>query len=292
MNMPEMNGTNFLIAGAGGGFDVYGGLPLTYELLRANANVVMASFSLRSQGFGVRESTPEDYPEGELTNIGVPVYTFGKNGVQGLHSAYAEIIVKHKIDSIILVDGGVDSLMVGDEVSAGTVLEDSISLAAVSRLGVAHKYVACLGFGTEIEEDLNHYRVLENISSLIKAKAMVGGCALTSSMEAYKVYEQACQVAWTKGRKSHIHSRIIPAVQGEFGNFRVSGVESNVKASSNKPLFVSPLSTFYWFFHLQAVVDQSKIIPVIQNSKTFTDAMMLFRQNLIQPTRSKETIPL
>jgi hypothetical protein len=287
MNMPTLEGKSFLIAGAGGGFDVFGGIPLAYELLRSDAKVVLANFSIKSQGFSVRESTEEDYPEGDLKNVGIPVYTFGKNGVQNLRAAYEELIAKHEVETVVLVDGGVDSLMRGDEVGYGTVLEDSISLAAVAQLSVPFKYLVCLGFGTEIEEGLNHYRVLENMTRC----GLLGCCALTKEMEAFQVYERACHAVWQKGRKSHIHSRIIPAVRGKFGDFRMAGVEANVNGAEDKPLFVSVLSTLYWFFDLNNVADESYIIPTIIESKIFTDAMLLFRQ-MDAPNRSKEPIPL
>ena len=96
LNLPELEGSSFLIAGAGGGFDIFGGIPIATELLRQGKDVVLASYSLKSKGFAVRESTEEDYPEGQL-KIDVPVYTFGKNGVKLLRSGYQELIEKYNI---------------------------------------------------------------------------------------------------------------------------------------------------------------------------------------------------
>lgn len=51
------------------------------------------------------------------------------------------------IDGIILIDGGVDSLMRGDEPEPGTMFEDSLSLLAVSdQKNIRVRLIACLGF--------------------------------------------------------------------------------------------------------------------------------------------------
>lgn len=289
VNIPKLQGSKFLIAGAGGGFDIFGGIPLASALIEST-DIVLASFSLKSQGFKIRKSTKEDYPEGELA-VEIPVYTFGKNGVQNLRDAYEEVIRTHNIDTVILVDGGVDSLMVGDEENAGTILEDFISLAAVDQLNVPNKYLVCVGFGTEVEENLNHYRVLENIAALSKSGGFLGSCSLTRGDICYWNYDTCCKLAWINGRKSHIHTRIIPAVEGDFG-YKSIECDAQVTNASKEPVFVSPLSSIYWFFNLPEVVKRNLMIPKIAMSRTFTDAMMLFRQNMIKPTRSKEHIPL
>lgn len=187
MNIPKLKGNNFLIAGAGGGFDVYAGLPIYLSLKSAGCNIILANYSSTSKGFKVRNSIAEDYPEYCLSLP--PCYTFGRSGVLDVYEGYKEIVKTHQIDSIILIDGGVDSLMCGDEEFAGTILEDFISLASVDMLDVPNKYLVCLGFGCETEENLNHYRVLENIANLSKTGDFLGCCALTQKMLSFSFYK-------------------------------------------------------------------------------------------------------
>ena len=292
LNIPNIEGDNFLIAGAGGGFDVFGGLVLAYELFRRGKHVTLASYSVTSTGFIVRQSTKEDYPEGELDIQEIDVYTFGKNGSQLLKQGYEQIIDEKQIDCLILMDGGVDSLMHGDEAESGTLFEDTISLAAVSDIQI-NKYLVCLGFGSETEENLNHYRALENIAEIAKRGGFVGSCSLTSEMDCFKFYEHWCKTAWHEKRKSHIHTRIIPSVHGEFGNYQMyQEIESNVNLASDNETFVSPLSNILWFFDLSTVIGLNQYVDKIKPTSTFVDAKMVFRNNLIQPTRDKRTIPL
>ena len=66
LNLPiEMTNRNILLAGAGGGWDIFGGLPLLHEW-RGTYKIVLANFSARVEGFDVRLATAADDPEGKL----------------------------------------------------------------------------------------------------------------------------------------------------------------------------------------------------------------------------------
>jgi hypothetical protein len=49
----------------------------------------------------------------EKEKMEVPVYMFVRTGVKYLKEAYEAVCKKHNIDTIILADGGTDSLMFG-----------------------------------------------------------------------------------------------------------------------------------------------------------------------------------
>jgi hypothetical protein len=307
LNIPELKiGNNVLIIGAGGGFDVYAGLPLAYTWMmnppKFPIEIVLANyFPQRNPDFVLRETEKDDYPQSEYQpkiaeQIGVAThsYTVGRHGVQLVRKAYQEIVDKFSIDTIILVDGGVDALMHGDEENSGTVLEDFIAILAASKINVPNKYLVCLGFGCEQEEELNHYRVLENIADLSKTGDFFGSCSLTRNMRAFEYYREQCENAWEGKRKSHIHTRIIPAVLGKFGDYsmyddidaKVFGEDQHIDKT-----FISPLKGIYWFFSLEGVVRRNNYREILEPSSTFTDAMILYRNNLPEKLRSKEVIP-
>jgi hypothetical protein len=73
--------------------------------------------------------------------------------------------------SRVLVDGGTDILMRGDEAGLGTP-EDMSSLAAVAALPDSLvRLVACLGFGIDSYHGVCHAHVLENLAALQRAGA-------------------------------------------------------------------------------------------------------------------------
>jgi hypothetical protein len=90
------------------------------------------------------------FPEGYLSRWfrargeEVPIYCFLRTGVIPLRESYEKLVGRLNVDTIVLVDGGTDSLMRGDEEGLGTPHEDMASIAAVSRLAVAQTFLACL----------------------------------------------------------------------------------------------------------------------------------------------------
>jgi hypothetical protein len=256
--------------GAGGGFDFLGAFPLHQ--------------ALNDEG---KKGITDDLHK-----------RVSKNGVQPLLKEMRHSIETHGCNSIIVVDGGVDALMRGDEKDAGTLLEDSVTLCASAQLDVPIKILACLGFGTEAEEGLCHYRALENMSALIADGAFLGACAMTPDMEAFTEYKRACEWYWEEaGRKSHIHTRVIPAVMGQFDEQTMyEGIDARVCGSAPcGKAFVNPLMGIYWFFDLMKVYERNlfakKLIPTV----TRTDTMMIYRQclpELMKTPRLSLPIPL
>jgi hypothetical protein len=125
-----------LIAGVGGGFDIASGMPLYRYLYDLGKEVVLANFSftdlvatgsvMMSQGLYPITEDSNDlpyFPEKLIvqwikkeSNETVNMYAFSNQlGVASLRRAYLDIIEKHNIDTLIMVDGGTDSLMFGDE---------------------------------------------------------------------------------------------------------------------------------------------------------------------------------
>lgn len=313
LNLPILhlleNAENILIAGAGGGFDIYAGLPIYFTLKEMGKNVHLANYSFMHFKMAKVLSDPiieidgvligaqgrvkhnfAYYPEGHLaewfTEQGddTIIWMIDGNAVPIVQKAYERLIRKLNIDAIILVDGGVDSLMRGDESNPGSLLEDTISLAAIEAFDVPVKILASIGFGTEQEEDVCHYTALENMATLIKGGHFYGSCAVTPQMEVFQKYEQACRHAWEQPdrSKSHISTRIIPAIQGEFGDFHMYPDDDY----RNSRLFISPLMGLYWFFDADAVVKQSLLADVIRHELTKQDAFAV-ALNFMSKDRTK-----
>ena len=155
---------------------MFGGLPIAYELeTQWKKNIVLANYSSRS---GIFSQKPEegDEPEYALSQmVDWPVFMLGREGVQTVRRGYEQILEQVNCSTLFLVDGGVDSLMRGNEEGAGTVLEDTISMEAISQLTNVHnKILVCLGFSTEIEEDVSHFQALENMARPIRRRCVFG----------------------------------------------------------------------------------------------------------------------
>lgn len=286
---------NILISGIGGGFDVYGGLPLYYTLQKLGKNIILANYSFTDFNTAITQGNAEVispsllsansefeapidyYPEGYLSQffkIGfkedVPVYMFAKTGTNPLVQSYRYLIDKHKIDLIILIDGGVDSLNTGAETGHGTIIEDTITIAAVSQIQDIEKVVMCIGFGTEVEEKVCGYNVLMNMSNIIKNNGFFGSCSLVKNSNSFVFYKNACMFAFSRQelkRTSHIHRRILPAVDGEFGDFHLTDEDLATE------IFLSPFMSICWFFKFDAIFLYNKLITHVSDSESFFDVV-------------------
>ena len=160
------------VAGAGGGFDIYSGLPLYFALRDQGKTVHLANLSFSTiyatNGKRIGEALVEVrhdtdgslryFPEWHLcqylngaTGEDVPIYCFDRVGVQPITIAYQNLVqYLGGVDAVVLVDGGTDSLMRGDEFGLGTPEEDMASLAGVDALpDVPTKILACIGFSVD-----------------------------------------------------------------------------------------------------------------------------------------------
>jgi hypothetical protein len=203
----------------------------------------------------------------EVRGEEVTIWSFEKTGVRPLIENYEALLEHLDIDGIILVDGGVDGLMRGDEPYVGTMVEDSISLLAVGDLkDIRVRMVASLGLGAEWE--VSYWQVFENIATLTKMSAFYGSCSLTQAMESYQLYEDAVISVHQKPKQkpSIINASVISAVHGYYGNFHPT---ERTKGSEQR---ISPLMATYWFFDLRAVVRQHLFFSKMRYTDTVQEA--------------------
>ncbi|WP_256371015.1 DUF1152 domain-containing protein [Micromonospora sp. KC207] len=116
------------------------------------------------------------------------MYAFPPLGVQTLRQAYQHLVEHLDIDAIILVDGGTDILLRGDEADLGTPVEDITSLAAVAALDVPVKLVTSLGFGIDAHDGVNHTHVLENLAALDRDGGYLGALSIPSTSREAALY--------------------------------------------------------------------------------------------------------
>ena len=309
LNLPlQLEGSqSILIAGMGGGFDVYAGLPLYLELEQRGFDVHLANLSFSDLDDGEEltdtlvgvsadvEGVFDYFPEYYLAqwfldelNDFVTIWCFAKTGGRKLIRNYQTLAEHLDIDTIILVDGGVDSLMRGDEPQPGTCFEDSLSLLAVDALRrVRHRFMACLAMGVEAEVGYAH--LFENIAGLVKVGAFRGSCSLVRDMECYQRYERAVMYAFDQHPQhpSVICASVVSAVRGEYGDYHM------VRRTHGNTLHISALMPIYWFFDAPAIAQRNQLLPHLRDTVTVDEAwkaMQDFRQRT--PLRPTPPYPL
>lgn len=278
-----------LLAGAGGGFDVFSGIPLYFNLKRQGKKVILANHSftwlsettseqvfpfcykIRSgdSDLSGRNYFPERYLKlwFGLQGENVDIYGFDRTGVTPLKNAYKYLINKHKIDTILLVDGGTDSLMFGDEEGLGTPQEDVCSMAAVYQSGIEKQFLVSVGFGIDHFHGVSHFRFLENVAQMAKDGGYLGMFQITKEMEEANKYIDAVQFANEKmiSRESIVSNSIVSALKGEYGNHH------STQRTKGSELWINPLMTIYWSFDLRQVIRKIKYYDEIKDVNTIAE---------------------
>lgn len=299
-----------LLAGAGGGFDIFCGLPLYFALKEQGKHVSLAnlSFTTLEHTTGRRlspaclvashSSSGSDYyfPERYLCQWffergeEVEIYCLSRTGYQPLAAAYQAIQQEVKADAIVLVDGGTDSLMRGDEEGLGTPEEDALSLALVQALDVPQKLLVCLGFGVDAFHGVCHAHFLESVSALIQEGAFLGAFSLLKEMPEAKRYQEACQFVYQKmpTYPSIVSSSVGAALEGFYGDHH------STERTKGSRLWINPLMSLYWCFRLEAVAKRNLYLEALKPTQTRGDvvaALHHFRKNL-PSFRAPMTMPV
>lgn len=299
-----------LIAGCGGGFDIYSGLPLALALRRDKRRVTLANltFAAPRQAAGAELITdalslidasvkpdrpyfPEWYLARWLRDNGHPdaIYCFERTGVQPLREAYETLIEREGIDAVVLVDGGTDSLMRGDEASLATPHEDISTMLALEEVALPRMLI-CLGFGVDTYHGVCHAQFLENTADLARAGAFLGTFSLLSQQEEGRAYLDAVRFATEQEphRPSIVNTSIAAAVHGHFGDHH------STERTAGSKLFINPLMGIYWCYELGAVIERILYKELIVDTETFSELLRIievYRKSL-DIVRPRTIIPV
>lgn len=277
-----------LLCGAGGGFDLYVGLPLYFYLKRRVQNVHLANMSFASltadtgrrmapalTAVDARTTGSDEYfPERVLCQWfaergeEIEVFCFQRTGVVTLVDAWRKLAEHLKLDAIVLVDGGTDSLMRGDEVGLGTPQEDLASLAAVHTLqDIPCRLLTCLGFGVDACDGVCHASFLENTAALQKRGGFLGAFSLLPEMPEARLFVEAVDYASAAmpGSPSVVSNSIASALEGHFGDHHRTWRTKGAK------LFISALMSMYWSYDVDAVCRRCLYLEELLRTKSYGD---------------------
>jgi len=303
-----------LISGCGGGYDIFCGLDLFFELHAKGYQVILGSYSFtdnklikrygcqidphcyritHSVNFNEQEYieectkeikippvsvlqqigyTADEYVRSQLGIYGdearkvyfpelkmvqylydhyqieVPIYCFIDGTVKTLTQAYNAVVLLERPDTIILIDGGTDSLMTGSEKgSLGTPYEDICSIIAVHDvLHVNKKFLYLMGFN--IEQHVTDDNVLHNIAHLTQQGHFIGAYAINKQRESTRRYVETfmhCDPV-----NSIVNTAIVASLNGEYGNVCPRWIQCRLRDETIK---VTPFMSFYWICDLDGV---------------------------------------
>jgi len=305
---PLLNSANsVLLAGCGGYYDVLNTLPLYFTLAAKGKAVHLASMNTGElknvEGEVIlQEKNPARsivcmkvtsdtnfpnkgifFPEYFLSkwfkdeaSQEVPVYTFKRRGVTKVAEGYSELVRRLGVDLIVLVDGGSDSLMAGDEHDLGTPLEDMVNVFAVAKTGV-RSVLCCLGIGCDRFYGVSDRATFRAIAELTQAGGFLGSFCLQERMPEVQGYLSALEyVESNLPYPSIVGHYITSSIKGYFGNY------NKHERTQDSVIFVNPIMSQLYFFELKEVVRRVKYRDYVEDTQTSADFMVgiqYFRNN-------------
>ncbi|MCA9796474.1 MAG: DUF1152 domain-containing protein [Candidatus Eremiobacteraeota bacterium] len=284
-----------LLAGAGGGFDILSGLPLYFWLRARGKQVFLANLSFtRLEQCSAPRITPvlvEVGPDSDGPDFYFPerylcqwlcqhedpdarLYCFEKAGVAPLRQAYQALVDKLEVEALVLVDGGTDSLMRGDEDGLGTPSEDLASIAATCQLELPTRLLTCIGFGVDTFHGVCHHYFLEAVADLTRAGGFLGAFSLLPDFPESFRFKQALD--YVHGQMpdypSIVASSILSATVGRFGD-----VHSTTRTQGSE-LYINPLMSLYWSFELSAVAQRCLYLKDLLETDDFAAISLAIRR--------------
>jgi len=285
-----------LIAGAGGGFDVYAGLPLALALAGQGKEIVLANLSFSdlselaqqewmAPGLALVDAESRgrsDYfPERTLVrwlrseNLDWRLYAIERAGVVPVAACYRELIQRHDLDALVLVDGGTDILLRGDESGLGTPEEDAVSLVAASEQHVEVRIVVSLGFGIDAFHGVASTDVLAALAALNRRGAYLGALSIPRDTAEGTAYLDAVRHAalHNRGRPSIVNGQIAAAISGDFGDVAVAG------DPATGGLFVNPLMAIYFSVRLDELAARSLYGDQLRSTRTVAEVSRILEEH-------------
>jgi hypothetical protein len=169
--------------------------------------------------------------------------------VRPLTETYRALTSELALDAVVLVDGGTDSLMRGDETGLGTPVEDVASILSASAVDCPRKLLVSVGFGVDTYHGVCHADFLRSVAELTLDGGFLGAFSLTREMPSVQAWRDAVLDVFRAmpNHPSIVSASVLSSVEGRFGDyhmtFRTRGSE----------LFINPLMGLCWVFRLDAV---------------------------------------
>lgn len=285
-----------VLAGCGGGCDVYGTALLLHHLRGVAQQVILINLTFTSEElletYGQRvtphlhriepgvyfspttseqqQETNHDpyyFPEALFANaVHQPVYALSRHAtVRQIVRAYGQLHPSCPLlRAISLTDGGCDVLLTGDETGLGTPAEDMLHLRAVADVPAQHKAIVSVGANVDcghgvVPGELDQR--LETLQNNTGGGAVLFREFLSLDRDDAAYYHRVvskCLPAWTV-----THSLVKAAIEGHRGTY-TENVDFEKSGRSIVP--ITDLTATLYGFHLKAVASQVRYLSSLKPS--------------------------
>jgi len=198
------------------------------------------------------------------------------------------------LDALLVVDGGVDGLFRGDEHDLGSPSIDAVSMVAGTLCSISETYYVMTAFGTEgVNKEVSHAQALERISDVVRLGGFHGVCALVPQDPVACLFDKAVDAIYVHTAARH-HSNMVDSLRAGYrGAFGDTAFNSKTQVH---PVWVSPLTSLYWFLDLAKTAHLKLYFDAIATTGDFTQVTEAVKQRWVtmegQARRDKPCIPI
>lgn len=261
---------NIIIAGCGGGCDIFGGIPLYLSLKKHNIILTNLSFTKKSL-LDTCESHVEKitdtmyvvdaqktnfsykyFPEYYLSReLNTKVYILlQKCTINDLKTNYEIIMNIYKnIYHIYLVDGGCDVLLSGKETELASPVEDMMHLKAISCLNIENKYVCAIGMNIDVGHGVIEDELIDRLKYLEETNVLLDKYVWIKTNEYVKQYYNIINNVIKD--TSIVHCLICACLNGFVGHYVPPILKSRISESL---VFLSELTRTFCIFDLEKLI--------------------------------------
>ena len=284
-----------IIAGCGGGYDLFCGLSFYHELFNKHNqnNIILINYSFTEKEIinnshnckklidkcyvidhtQINDQKYDYFPEHYLSKcLNKKIYMLiDYPTINQIIDSYKSIIADsigdiNLIDqlNIYLVDGGSDSLMTGKEKELGTPVEDIMHMKAVHELKLnnlnINKYLCILGANV----DVGHLILVNDINDRIKHlenKCLISKKILQKGNDDTKFYIDIFEKC--NPRNSIVNSLIIASILGHRGYYTPEHLKTRFTDSI---VDLSEMTCTFYIFDLNGVIEENIYYQQIDNN--------------------------
>jgi hypothetical protein len=303
------------LAGCGGGFDFVHSLLLYHSLHAAGKVIVLGSYSFvdvtsygtdfwhgsgKSGVIRVTAQTPSSSVDEEYSSYYAPekhvasyldcacpenaphcVYAYGARNFSPtmLADVYNRIIDVHQVDAVVLIDGGSDSLMRGDESGLGDPVEDAVSVCTVAHLlkpaenarSPLLRMMFTVGLGVDRFNDVSDAASLRAIAEISRDGGFLGSFSIERGSLDFMFYRDAVEHIYAQQRfRSVVTGAILGSSEGYYGSELPTWLLSERRVQAGD-LFLWPLTAMVWMFDVDAVARRSLVAEWVRNAASYLD---------------------
>ena len=226
-----------ILAGCGGGYDIFGCIPLFYQL-KINKILTNLSFTTLDlleklsdethiikllKGFylippGTYADSCYYFPEYELANkLNHHVYIIhNTNTISDILECYKLLIKNNNIYDIFLIDGGCDVFLSGNEKGLATPVEDMMHMKAIYLLHKhIKKYVCVIGMNIDCGHGVIEDELLSRLTFLKNNNIIINQKIWSLDDDLIKKYYEITSTC--KIKNTIVHSLILESLKNNYG---------------------------------------------------------------------------